>query len=70
MGKGEYGRPADLVDKSSDFVKVVAAPVVGQNTLREARGPIHDVSVAQVRQACHVDRPSSSNDTFFSKPSE
>ncbi|GKA34824.1 hypothetical protein Tco_0721253 [Tanacetum coccineum] len=44
--------PADLVvDNRSDLVKVVAAPVVGQRTYRDARGPIYDVSVADVRQA-------------------
>ncbi|GJV46195.1 hypothetical protein Tco_1430731 [Tanacetum coccineum] len=51
-------RPADLVvDNRSDLVKVVAAPVVGQRTYRDARGPIYDVSAADVRQAGHVDWP-------------
>ena len=73
MGRGEYCRPADLVvDNRSDLVKVVAAPVVGQRTYRDARGPIYDVSVADVRQAGHVDWPgsSSANDTSIPKPSE
>ena len=73
MGWGEYSRPADLVvDNRSDLVKVVAAPVVGQRTYRDARGPIYDVSVADVRQAGHVDWPgsSSANDTSIPKPSE
>ncbi|KAI3757611.1 hypothetical protein L6452_05153 [Arctium lappa] len=65
-------RPADLVvDNRSDLVKVVAAPVVGQRTYRDARGPIYDVSVADVRQAGHVDWPgsSSANETLIPKPS-
>ena len=73
MGRGEYCRPADLVvDNRSDLVKVVAAPVVGQRTYRDARGPIYDVSVADVRQAGHVDWPgsSSANETSIPKPSE
>lgn len=73
MDRGEYCRPADLVvDNRSDLVKVVAAPVVGQRTYRDARGPIYDVSVADVRQAGHVDWPgsSSANETSISKPSE
>lgn len=73
MGWGEYSRPADLVvDNRSDLVKVVAAPIVGQRTYRDARGPIYDVSVADVRQAGHVDWPGSSlaNDTSILKPSE
>nr|GEZ26382.1 DNA helicase [Tanacetum cinerariifolium] len=49
VGRGEYCRPADLVvDNRSDLVKVVAAPVVGQRTYRDARGPIYDVSVADI----------------------
>nr|GFB03630.1 hypothetical protein [Tanacetum cinerariifolium] len=58
--------PADLVvDNRSDLVKVVAAPVVGQRTYRDARRPIYDVFVADVRQAGHVDWPwsSSANET-------
>ena len=73
MGWGEYCRPADLVvDNRSDLVKVVAAPVVGQRTYRDAREPIYDVSVADVRQAGHVDWPgsSSANDTSIPKSSE
>ena len=73
MGWGEYSRPADLVvDNRSDLVKVVAVPVVGQRTYRDARGPIYDVSVADVRQAGHVDWPgsSSANETSIPKPSE
>jgi hypothetical protein len=73
VGQGEYCRPADLVvDNRSDLVKVVAAPVVGQRTYRDARGPIYDVSVADVRQAGHVDWPgsSSANETSIPKPSE
>lgn len=73
MGRGEYCGPADLVvDNRSDLVKVVAAPVVGQRTYRDARGPIYDVSVADVRQAGHVDWPgsSSANETPIPKPSE
>ncbi|KAK4343834.1 hypothetical protein RND71_036928 [Anisodus tanguticus] len=47
-GRGEYCGPADaVVDNRSDLVKVVAAPVVGQRTYRDARGPIYDVSVAE-----------------------
>ena len=77
MGRGEYCRPADLVvDNRSDLVKVVAAPVVGQRTYRDAREQIYDVSVADVRQAGHVDwsarepanAHTSANET--SKPSE
>ena len=61
-----------MVDNRSDLVKVVAAPVVGQKTYCDARGPIYDVSVADVRQAGHVDWPgsSSANDTSIPKPSE
>ena len=73
MGRGEYCRPADLVvDNRSDLVKVVAAPVVGQRTYRDARGPIYEVSVADVRQAGHVDWPgsSSANETSIPKPSK
>ena len=73
MGWGEYCRPADLVvDNSSDLVKVVAAPVVGQRTYRDAREPIYDVSVADVCQAGQVDWPgsSSANETSISKPLE
>lgn len=73
VGRGEYCRPADLVvDNRSDLVKVVAAPVVGQRTYRNVRGPIYDVSVADVRQAGHVDWPgsSSANETSIPKPSE
>lgn len=73
MGWGEYSRPANLVvDNRSDFRKVVAAPVVGQRTDSDARGPIYDVSVADVRQAGHVDWPgsSSTNETSIPKPSE
>ena len=73
MGRGEYCRPADLVVYNcSDLVKVVAAPVVGQRTYRDARGPIYDVFVADVRQAGHVDwpGPSSANETSIPKPSE
>ncbi|GJT04329.1 hypothetical protein Tco_0838791 [Tanacetum coccineum] len=72
-GRGEYCRPVDLVvDNRSDLVKVAAAPVVGQRTYRDARGPIYDVSVADVRQAGHVDwsRSSSANETSTPKPSE
>ncbi|CAN6446151.1 unnamed protein product [Victoria cruziana] len=70
---GEYSRPADLVvDNRSDLVKVVAAPVVGQRTYRDAREPIYDVSVADVCQAGHVGWPGSSpaNETSIPKPSE
>lgn len=73
MGRGEYCRPADLVvDNRSDLVKVVAAPVVGQRTYRDACGPIYDVSVADVCQAGHVDWPgsSSANETSIPKPSK
>ncbi|KAK8619294.1 hypothetical protein V6N13_133259 [Hibiscus sabdariffa] len=61
-----------VVDNRSDLVKVVAAPVVGQRTYRDAREPIYDVSVADVRQAGHVDWPgsSSANDTSIPKPSK
>ena len=61
-----------MVDNRSNLVKVVAAPVVGQRTYRDARGPIYDVSVTDVRQASHVDWPgsSSTNDTSISKPSK
>lgn len=61
-----------MVDNRSDLVKVVAAPVVGQRIYRDARGPIYDVSVADVRQAGHVDWPgsSSANDTSIPKSSE
>lgn len=61
-----------MVDNPSDLVKVVAAPVVGQKTYSDARGPIYDVSVADVRQAGHVDWPgsSSANDTSIPQPSE
>ena len=38
----EYCIPADLVvDNRSDLVKVVAAPVVGQRTYRDACVPIY-----------------------------
>lgn len=73
MGQGEYCRPADqVVDNCSDLIKVVAAPVVGQKTYRDARKPIYDVSVADVRQAGDVDWPgsSSANETSIPKPSE
>ncbi|MCE3050643.1 hypothetical protein HAX54_047752 [Datura stramonium] len=63
--------PADLVvENRSDLVKVVAAPVVGQRTYRDARGQIYDVSVADVRQVGHVDWPgsSSANETSIPKP--
>ncbi|KAL8108844.1 hypothetical protein AgCh_025082 [Apium graveolens] len=66
-------RPAELVvDNRSDLVKIVAAPVVGQRTYRDARGPIYDVSVADVRPAGRVDWPgsSSANETSIPKPSE
>lgn len=72
MGQGEYCRPADLVvDNRSDLVKVVAAPVVGQRTYRDARGPIYDVfSVADVHKG-HVDWPgSAANETSLPKPEE
>ena len=61
-----------MVDNRSYLVKVVAAPVVGQKTDCDARGPIYDVSVSDVRQAGHVDWPvsSSANDTSIPKPSE
>ena len=53
------------------MVKVVAAPVVGQRTYRDARGPIYYVSVADVGQRGHVDWPgsSSANETSIPKPS-
>nr|GEU51005.1 ribonuclease H-like domain-containing protein [Tanacetum cinerariifolium] len=63
--------PADLVvDNRSDLVKVVAAPIVGQRTYRDARGPIYDVSIADVRQAGHMDwlGSSSANETLIMKP--
>ncbi|CAN6462372.1 unnamed protein product [Victoria cruziana] len=66
-------RPADLVvDNRSDLVKVVVAPVVGQRTYRDARRPIYDVSVTDVRQVGHVGWPGSSpaNGTSIPKPSE
>ena len=61
-----------MVDNRSDLVKVVAAPVVGQRTYRDACGPIYDVSVADVCQAGHVDWPgsSSANETSIPKPSK
>ncbi|KAL8477488.1 hypothetical protein ACS0TY_029689 [Phlomoides rotata] len=65
--------PADLVvDNCSDLVKVVAAPVVGQRTYRDARGPIYDVFIADVRQVGRVDwpGPSSANETSILKPLE
>ena len=47
---------ADLVvDNHLDLVKVVAVPVVGRKTDCDARGPIYNVSVADVRQTDHVD---------------
>ncbi|GJZ67758.1 hypothetical protein Tco_0630998, partial [Tanacetum coccineum] len=50
--------PADLVvDNRSNLVKVVAAPVVRHKTYRNAREPIYDVLVIDVRQASHVDWP-------------
>ncbi|GKD61554.1 hypothetical protein Tco_1299063 [Tanacetum coccineum] len=56
--RSSIGRKPALLNKHlsyrSDLVKVVAAPVVGQRTYRDARGPIYDVSVADVRQAGHV----------------
>ena len=60
MGRGGYSGPADLVvDNRSDLIEVVAAPMVGQGTYRDAREPIYDVFVADVRQAGHVGRPGS-----------
>lgn len=73
VGKGEYSGPADLVvDNRSDLMEVVAAPIVGRGTYRDAREPIDDVFVADVRQAGHVGRPGSSpaNDTSIPKPLE
>jgi hypothetical protein len=54
------------------LIKVVAAPVVGQKTYRDAREPIYYVSVADVGQRGHVDWPgsSSANETSIPKPSE
>ncbi|GJV21436.1 hypothetical protein Tco_1370456 [Tanacetum coccineum] len=72
-GRGEYCRTTNLVvDNRLDLVKVVVALVVGQKTYRDARGPIYDVSVTDVRQAGHVDWPwsSSANETSILKPSE
>ncbi|KAL8104437.1 hypothetical protein AgCh_028596 [Apium graveolens] len=66
-------RPAELVvDNRSDLVKIVAALVVGQRTYRDARGPIYDVFVADVRQPGRVDCPgsSSANKSSIPKPSE
>lgn len=61
MDRGEYCRLADLVvDNHLDLVKVVTAPVVGQRIYRDARGPIYDVSIADVREVGHVDWPESS----------
>lgn len=55
MGKGKYSGPADLVvNNRSDLIKVVATLIVGQKTSRDARKPIDDVFVADVRQAGHV----------------
>ncbi|KAL2507321.1 Uncharacterized protein Fot_30968 [Forsythia ovata] len=65
--------PLDLVvDNRSDLVKVVAACICSRKTYRDARGPIYDVSVADVHQAGHVDWPgsSSANETSIPKPSE
>ena len=55
MGKGKYSGPANLVvDNRSDLIRVVATPIVGRRTSRDAREPIDDVFVADVRQAGHV----------------
>lgn len=73
MGRGGYSGPADLVvDNRSDLIEVVAAPMVGQGTYRNAHELIYDVFVADVRQAGHVGRPRSSpaNDTSIPKPLE
>ena len=52
MGGGKYSGPANLVvDNRSDLIKVVTTPIVGQRTSRDAREPIDDVFVADVRQA-------------------
>ncbi|KAI3664946.1 hypothetical protein L6452_43559 [Arctium lappa] len=58
--------------QSFGLVKVVAAPVVGQRTYRDACRPIYYVSVTDVRLAGHVDWPGSSlaNETSVPKPSE
>lgn len=57
VGKGKYSGPANLVvDNGSDLIKVVATSIaiVGQKTSCDAREPIDDVFVADVRQAGHV----------------
>lgn len=73
MGRGGYSGLADLVvDNRSDLIEVVAAPMVGQGIYRDARKPIYDVFVADVRQAGHVGWLGSSpaNDTLIPKPLE
>ena len=59
-----------MVDNRSDLVKVVAAPVVGQRTYRDAREPIVDVADVRQGQAGHVDWPGSYSANETSKPSE
>lgn len=73
MGKGKYSGPANLVvDNGSDLVKIVTTPIVRQKTYCNARKPIDDVSVADVRQAGHVGWAGlpMANDTSVTKPLE
>ena len=55
VGNGKYSRPANMVvDNSSNLIKIVTISIVGQKTSYDARKPIDNVFVANVRQAGHI----------------